>query len=101
MGRHTINQNQIEISYGYDEPLGGYFLSVVDKRLMWKPDMSNEVDEICNAVDMSGSGSYFDLNTYKTNGFGRNISKKAMLEFWKRYGIPEPHIRALKIGEQI
>lgn len=101
MGRYTINQGDIKISYGYDQPLNGYFLSVIDQRLKWQPDASDDVNKICESVHTSGEGVIFDLNTYAMGGFGYKVSLPVMVEFMRRYGVEAEHLEKINKDQPI
>lgn len=92
MVRHEKQEGSINIAWGYDEPLGGYFLSVRDERLQWTKDGSREANKIACKVTLGGEGSYFDLNTYPVGGFGYTVSLETIFDFMRRYGIDPKEI---------
>ncbi|KAG0001555.1 hypothetical protein BGZ79_004498 [Entomortierella chlamydospora] len=88
MVRYEKVEGDIHIAWGFDDALDGFFLSVVDKRLAWRSESSDDVNKICEKVAMDGGGSYFDLNTYKNGGgFGHRVSDETILAFMLRYKI--------------
>ncbi|KAK0497844.1 hypothetical protein EDD18DRAFT_1159725 [Armillaria luteobubalina] len=99
MTRYTIEQGNIEIAYGSDKATG-YFLAVVDKRLMWEKNASKAVNGIVEKVDGGGNGSYFDLHT-GLGGFGSRVSKEVIAEFMQRYGVPEDKLKLVRAGSDI
>ncbi|KAF9112176.1 hypothetical protein BGX27_003838 [Mortierella sp. AM989] len=87
MVRFEKNEGHINIAWGHDEALSGYFLAVVDRRLSWDEEANSDVNKICKKVSGSGGGSYFNLNTYRFGGFGHKVSETTIFTFMKRYGI--------------
>ncbi|KAG0305302.1 hypothetical protein BGZ99_002146, partial [Dissophora globulifera] len=94
MVRYSKDEGPINVVWGHDETLGGYFLAVVDSRLAWQSEATEDVNEICEDISEDGGGSYFDLNTYRTGGFGRKVTEKTIFVFMKRYGIDPTTIKA-------
>jgi len=100
MGRNTIVTGDIEVAYGYDNGLQGYFLSVIDRRLKWHKNASADANAVTESFGLGdGGGGYFDINT--TTGFGKTVSKDVYVEFLKRYGVPEAHLAAVRAGQSI
>ncbi|KAK0236717.1 hypothetical protein EDD85DRAFT_770995 [Armillaria nabsnona] len=99
MTRYTIEQGSIEIAYGADE-ITGYFLAVVDQRLMWKQKASKAVNGTVEKVDAGGNGSYFNLHT-GAGGFGFRVSKEVIAEFMQRYGVPEDKLKLVRAGKDL
>ncbi|KAK0463030.1 uncharacterized protein EV420DRAFT_1151037 [Desarmillaria tabescens] len=98
MTRYTIEQGDIEIAYGTDRATG-YFLAVVDKRLMWKTS-ADAANEVAKKIDAGGNGSYLDLHTGES-GFGFRVSKEVIAEFMQRYGVPEEKLKLVRAGKGI
>ncbi|KAL1731551.1 hypothetical protein EV714DRAFT_271581 [Schizophyllum commune] len=89
----------ITIAYGSDECIG-YILSVYDDRLETPgTDTSDEVYDICEAVEPCGTGCYHGLVT--GIGIGKRVSKATMEYFWKLYGVPESQIQRMRRGEEV
>ncbi|KAF8947319.1 hypothetical protein BGZ52_008008, partial [Haplosporangium bisporale] len=86
MVRHE-KRGSVNITWGYDEVLQGYFLSVKDECLESQLEQSAEVGKIVKEVYESGSGYYFQLHTYAVGGFGYKVSQPTMFTFMRRYGI--------------
>ncbi|KAK0478835.1 hypothetical protein IW261DRAFT_1564903 [Armillaria novae-zelandiae] len=99
MTRYTIEQGSVAISYGTDH-MTGYFLSVVDQRLMWEQNASEAVNGIAKKVEPGGNGAYFDLHT-GMGGFGIRVSKEVIVEFMRRYGVPEDELKLVRAGRDI
>ena len=98
MGRATIEEGPITIAYGWDH-MTGYFLSVTDSRLFF--DHENAKEEVNNIVQkVTGMAGYFDLHTTPP-GIGHLVHLKTLLEFWKRYGVPEAHIHRAQLGQGV
>ena len=90
------------MAYGYDTGMKGYFLAVTDSRLKYCPKASKEVNSVCENIGvLDGGGSYFDLNTYEFGGFGQKVSVPVIVEFMRRYGVPEKHLKMVKKCEPI
>ncbi|KAF9112177.1 hypothetical protein BGX27_003839 [Mortierella sp. AM989] len=87
MVRFEKNEGRINIAWGHDEALGGYFLTVEDERLSWSKEASSDVNRICEKVAADGGGSYFDMNSYQLGGFGHKVSEATIFTFMRRYGI--------------
>lgn len=98
MGRIEIEEGKITIAYGQDR-MTGYFLSVSDERLWDSGDASDEVNDI--ALEVTKGAGYFDLHTAPVPGFGHRVKLETLLEFWKRYGVPDAHIQKARRGENI
>ncbi|KAF9201719.1 hypothetical protein BGZ49_008072 [Haplosporangium sp. Z 27] len=94
MVRHEKIEGPLEISWGYDDALFGYFLSVVDKHLEWNSEASEEVNLISSKICEHGGGCYLELNTYPFDGFGYRVSKDTIFTYMKRYGIDPPKVRS-------
>lgn len=99
MTRYTIEQGKIEIAYGTDHATG-YFLAVVDQRLMWKENASETVNGTVEKIDAGGDGSYFNLHT-GAGGFGFRVSKEVIAEFMQRYGVPEDKLKLVRAGKNM
>ncbi|GIL76548.1 hypothetical protein Vretifemale_6045 [Volvox reticuliferus] len=89
----------IEVHYGFDDGYDPpcYFFYVQDDRLGFKEGAAEAVDRVCSNFCEEGDGYYFDLHVGHT-GFGQKVSREVMAEFWKRFGVPEPHVDAVKQG---
>ncbi|KAL1748251.1 hypothetical protein HDZ31DRAFT_60446 [Schizophyllum fasciatum] len=98
MVRCELSQGILLIAYG-DDDAAGYFLSVYDNRLEWHEDASDEINEVCEDVDPSGSGAYLSLTTGL--GIGKHVSKDTLAIFWRRYGVPASQIARLRGGQAI
>jgi hypothetical protein len=86
----------IVIRYGYDK-LNGLFLQAEDARLQVKEEGSNEANKIAMEFSTSsadGGGGYFDLHT-GVNGFGLRVSEDVMVEYFRRFEVPENKISQL------
>ncbi|KFH68993.1 hypothetical protein MVEG_05795 [Podila verticillata NRRL 6337] len=83
MVRHE-KRGSVNITWGYDEVLQGYFLSVKDECLESQLEQSAEVGKIVKEVYESGSGYYFQLHTYAVGGFGYKVSQPTMFTFMRR-----------------
>lgn len=98
--RFVIEEGPIEIAYGFDEFVG-YFLAVTDARLQFDHTCSQEVQEIGMKIGIGDEdGSYFDLHTGK-GGFGFKVSQETMAEYYRRYKVPQAHIRAVLESEDL
>lgn len=91
--RYTIDGSPISVAYG-DDQFTGVFLSVYDERLESSESASDEVNSLLNKHYADGNGAYLDLHT-GMGGFGQKVSKSAMEVFFRRYGVPEEHIKLL------
>ncbi|KAG0242952.1 hypothetical protein BGW41_003117 [Actinomortierella wolfii] len=104
MVRYEKTRGPINVAWGYDEPLKGYFLTVTDYRLEWKEGATAEVNDIASKVGTSGEGNYFELNTYPVGGFGFKVSEETIFTYMRRYGINPDKIftnDAVSIDEDI
>ncbi|KAJ6476342.1 hypothetical protein C8R45DRAFT_1102599 [Mycena sanguinolenta] len=101
MTRYEIQLGDITVAYGSDDVLG-VFLSVEDARLMWKENASQEINQIASDAATGsyrdGGGVYLALTTGM--GIGKKVSKAAMVEFMKRYGVPAKHLDAVVRGQE-
>jgi hypothetical protein len=91
--RYTIDGFPISVAYGIDK-YTGVFLSVYDSRLEDKESASDEVNSFLVEKYGGGDGAYLDLHT-GFSGLGHKVSKAAMEVFFRRYGVPEEHIKLL------
>lgn len=98
MVRYTLDQGPIQVAYGFDH-VTGHFLSVVDERLIYQPDAPDDVNDLVNGLWLGdGGGGFFDVQT-NSMGFGKQVSLTVILTLWKRYGVPEAHIKLAKEGK--
>jgi len=93
MTRYTLDGHPIVVAYG-DDQFTGIFLSVYDERLESRESASDEVNSLCDKYYADGNGAYLDLHT-GMGGFGHKVSKATMEVFFRRYGVPEEHIKLL------
>ena len=98
MVRYEKEEGHIKISWGHDEALNGYFLSVVDDRLKQLSGAGEDVNEVCGKVSADGGGSYLDLNTYLAGGFGQRVRETTIFAFMRRYGIDPTTISVDRSG---
>eukprot|EP00438_Fugacium_kawagutii_P031551 Skav227283 [mRNA] locus=scaffold4796:29191:29415:+ [translate_table: standard] len=62
--------DHITVAYGYDDAIGySVFLSVYDKRLMYDPQASREVNEIAEQIE---AGEARDAKLCRTKAFVDN-----------------------------
>ncbi|KAF9163489.1 hypothetical protein DFQ27_005519 [Actinomortierella ambigua] len=104
MVRHEQIYGALNVAWGYDDALRGYFLTISDNRLAWQQGQSDEMTKICEQVSEDGAGRYFDLNTYPVGGFGYRVSEATMFTFMRRYGIDPAKIGtpgAVKIDDDV
>ncbi|KAG0045325.1 hypothetical protein BGZ83_009439 [Gryganskiella cystojenkinii] len=99
MVRHEKTRGALNVAWGYDDNLRGYFLAVTDLRLEWREGQTPEVDKICKKVAYDGEGHYFDLNTYPVGGNGYRVSKETIFTFMRRYGIAPEKIGTIDAVE--
>ncbi|KAK7680585.1 hypothetical protein QCA50_016367 [Cerrena zonata] len=97
MVRIEICEGKITIAYGQDH-VTGYFLSISDERLWDSADASDEANAI--AFKVTNGAGYFDLRTAPM-GFGHRVELNTLLEYWKRYGVPDLHIQRAQRGEDL
>lgn len=94
MARFELQQRPLKVSYGRDKATG-YFLQVMDARLMSQQDASDDVNAVTSSF-FSGKGTriYFDVNTGWI-GFGRKVRSDAMVVFFRRFGVSEKSLKEL------
>lgn len=67
MSRYSFtNKKGLEIAYGYDRPLSGYFITVYDPNLVWDENQTDEENDIVHQIDESGAGI---IASYATNKY--------------------------------
>ena len=94
--RREIPGDPISIAYGYDE-LTGVFLAVVDRRLKFDCESSDEVNTVTESIGVrDGGGSYFDLHTGQV-GFGQKVDDDTMATFLRRFGVSDDEINELPL----
>ncbi|KAL4924625.1 uncharacterized protein BDV17DRAFT_295262 [Aspergillus undulatus] len=93
---HEYKQGAIQVLVGYTNPTG-YFIRVHDKRLA-DTVSDREFDALCQTIDSSGAGCYFQAHT-GTNGRGRHVSLKVMEELWRLYGVEQNHLDSLHAAQ--
>ncbi|GLI65037.1 hypothetical protein VaNZ11_008450 [Volvox africanus] len=88
-----------EIHYGFDDVRHPpcYFFYIQDDRLEWKEDASEDTNGVCSTFCEDGGGHYFDIHVGPF-GFGQQVSREVMAEFWRRFGIPKKHVDAVTRG---
>jgi hypothetical protein len=92
--RYEIKGPYITVAYGLDQ-LSGVFLSVLDNRLKYEEDASDEVNSIgLNVGPKDGGGGYFDLHTGPM-GFGMKVSQETIAVYLKRYGVTSARVDKL------
>ncbi|KAG0210570.1 hypothetical protein BGX28_009206 [Mortierella sp. GBA30] len=87
MVRYEKDYGAINVAWGYDDAMKGYFLTISDSRLAWASHASEDVNNICYKVADDGAGRYFDMNTYRVGGFGHKVSEETIFTFMRRYKI--------------
>ncbi|KAF9583460.1 hypothetical protein BGW38_009410, partial [Lunasporangiospora selenospora] len=87
MVRYEKDENRLQIAWGFDDALDGYFMSVTDNRLAWQEGSTNAVDEICRKISIESDGAFFNMNSYRFGGFGFKVSEDTIFAFMRRYGI--------------
>jgi hypothetical protein len=105
MPQYEIKDGPISVAYGYDnclENICEVFMYVVDSRLEWDENSSEEVNSAAESLLYSkdGGGCYFSLTTSPI-GIGLKVNKHTMGVYLKRYGVPEDHIRSIFKREPI
>ncbi|KAK3810543.1 MAG: hypothetical protein J3R72DRAFT_78747 [Linnemannia gamsii] len=85
MVRYEKNMGIIHVSWGYDETLRGYFLTVTDERVGWREDQTEEVSKVTDKVFEGGSGHYLILNSYWN--LPSRVSQETIFTFMRRYDI--------------
>ena len=99
MVRYAIDGSPISIGYGFDH-IGGIFLSVMDDRLKYDENATDDVNQVFNGCEtlnlalQDGGGCYLDFHT-AYGGFGLKVSMNVMAVYLKRYGAPDNHIAEL------
>jgi hypothetical protein len=93
MTRYKLDGSPISVAYGHDQ-FTEVFLSVYDERLKFNESDSDEVNSLLDKCYEGGNGAYLDLHTGMV-GFGHKVSKATMEVFFRRFRVPEEHIRLL------
>jgi hypothetical protein len=88
----------ITVGYGYDE-FSGFFISVYDDRLEWKPENDEAYNTLCQSLYIGdGGGSYFDAHT-GIGGFGIKVELKVMARLWEKYGVEKSYVAKAAGGQ--
>jgi hypothetical protein len=62
MVQYKIDDGPIQVIYGSDEMIG-VFLTVIDRRLKWKREASEEANKVVEGISEDGGGHYLSLTT--------------------------------------
>jgi len=101
MNRCTFKNKGLEIAYGYDRPLQGYFITIYNPKYLWSVNKSDEDNAIANIIDPSGEGIIASLTTTRNLG-GLTASHQHLSITLSNLGCPnEEHILAVFNNKEI
>jgi len=65
MSRYSFKTKDFEITYGYDRPLSGYFLTIYCSSCAYNSENTKAQNNIAELIDSSGEGIVKDFSTSK------------------------------------